>query len=85
MTTSSTDEITEALAGFAGALRADGYALEVDEVSDTLSLRIVALDGACEDCLVPAAIMAPTISASLGRRYAPEQIRLTYPEGYDHI
>lgn len=84
MTTSSSEEITTALAGIAGALGADGYALEVDEASDTLSLTIVALDGACEECLVPPAIMAPTISAALGGRYPPEQIRLTYPAGSGH-
>ena len=84
MTTSSREEITGALADFAGALRADGYLLEVFEASDTLSLRIVALDGACEECLVPPAIMAPTISAALDGRYPPEQIRLTYPEGSRH-
>ena len=84
MTTSSSEEVTEALAGFAGALRADGYALEVEDASDTLSLRIVALDDACEDCLVPPAIMVPMISTALEGRYPPEQIRLTYPAGSRH-
>lgn len=84
MTTGSSEEISETLADFAGALRADGYALEIGEISDTLSLRIVALDDACEECLVPPAIMAPMISAALDGRYSPEQIRLTYPEGSSH-
>lgn len=84
MTISSSEEITTALAGIAGALGADGYALEVDEAADTLSLTIVALDGACEECLVPPAIMAPMMSAALDGRYPPEQIRLTYPAGYGH-
>jgi hypothetical protein len=78
----STAEITEALAGITGALRADGYALEVAEVADTLSLRIVALDDACEDCLVPHAVMAPTISAAIAGRYQPDQIRIDYPAAH---
>lgn len=70
----------EELAGIAEALDADGYTLEVVEESDTLSLRISAREGVCEDCLVPPEIMAPTISAAIGGRYAPEQIRLQYPK-----
>jgi hypothetical protein len=68
------------LAGIAEALDADGYTLEVVDESDTLSLRISAREGACEDCLVPPEIMAPTISAALGGRYTPERIRLQYPK-----
>lgn len=69
----------EELAGIAEALRADGYELAVTDASETLSLQITALEDACEDCLVPAEIMAPMISAAIGGRYAPEQIRLAYP------
>jgi Fe-S cluster biogenesis protein NfuA len=84
MTTETAREVTEELAPFAEGLQADGYALEVAEATDTLSLTIVALDGACEDCLVPPGIMAPMVSAALAGRYAPEQIRLTYPPGSIH-
>ena len=80
----STEEVTEALAGFAVGLEADGYGLEVEEASETLSLRIVAHENACEECLVPPAIMAPTISSALGGLYPPERIRLTYPPGSKH-
>ena len=80
----STEQVTEALAPFAGALEADGYALEVEDASDTLALRIVALENACEECLVPPAIMAPTISSALGGLYPPERIKLTYPPGSHH-
>jgi hypothetical protein len=82
--TTSTEQVTEALRTFAGALEADGYALEVDDASETLSLRIEALENACEECLVPPAIMAPTISAAIGGLYPPERIRITYPPGSKH-
>jgi hypothetical protein len=71
--------VQEELAGITQALDADGYLLEVVDESETLSLRIVAREGACEECLVPPEIMAPTISAALGGRYGPEKIRLEYP------
>ncbi len=67
------------LAGIADALRADGYELQVTDASETLSLRITALEDACEDCLVPREIMAPMISAAMGGRYVPEQIQIAYP------
>ena len=73
------DDTAQQLAGIVAALEADGYALAITDASETLSLRITALEGACEDCLVPPEIMAPVISAALGGRYRPEQIRLTYP------
>lgn len=74
------EEITQALVGIAGALEHDGYVLEVSDVSDRLSLRISALEGACEDCLVPQEVMASTVSSVLGGDYAPEQISIAYPE-----
>jgi Fe-S cluster biogenesis protein NfuA len=80
MPTHTPQQVTEALEGIAEALRLDGYDLQVAGVSDTLELRIVALDGACEDCLVPPGAMAQTISGALRGGYAPEQISIAYPE-----
>jgi len=84
MTEKSREEVTEALAGITDALRVDGYALEVAEVSDTLSLRILALEGACEDCLVPAGVMAQTISGALRGAYPADRIQVAYPAGTAH-
>lgn len=71
--------VREDLAGITEALDADGYTLEVLDASETLSLRIRARPDACEECLVPPEIMAPTIAAATNGRYAAEQIRLEYP------
>lgn len=74
-------EATESLAGIIDAMKTDSYEVEVLEAgTDNLSLSIAALDGACEDCLSPHAVMAGVISGALGGRYTPEQIRITYPE-----
>lgn len=75
-------EIDEQLAGIVSAMRADSYEVDVVGVQpDGLSLRITALDGACEDCLSPHAVMAGVVSGALGGRYTPEQIRIAYPAG----
>ena len=73
-------EATEQLAGIIDAMRADSYGVEVVEADAShLSLRIDALDGACEDCLSPHVVMAGVISGALGGRYTPDQIQIAYP------
>jgi hypothetical protein len=84
MTDRSREDITAALKGITDALRLDGYALEVDDVADTLSLRIEALDDACEDCLVPEGVMTQTISGALRGAFPPERITVAYPAGAGH-
>lgn len=71
-------EVREALDPIAGGLRHDGYELEVLEATDRLSLRIVALEDACEDCLVPEDAMVLTL-CNIVDGYAPEQVSITYP------
>jgi Fe-S cluster biogenesis protein NfuA len=71
--------IEDRLATVRDALRLDGYDLHVVDAAETLSVRIVALDGACEDCLVPQSVMAATLSAALGGGYPPERIAIEYP------
>jgi Fe-S cluster biogenesis protein NfuA len=80
MTMQTPEQVTEALEGISEALRLDGYDLQVTGVADTLDVRIVALDGACEDCLVPAGAMAQTISGALRGSFRPEQITIAYPD-----
>jgi Fe-S cluster biogenesis protein NfuA len=84
MNDKSEQQITAALEGITNALRVDGYALEVEDVSDTLSLRIRALEDACEDCLVPAGVMAQTISGALKGAFPPDRIQVAYPAGAAH-
>lgn len=71
--------VAEDLAGITQALDADGYTLEVLDESETLSLKISAREDACEECLVPPEVMAPTIAAATNGRYGADQIRLEYP------
>jgi len=74
-------EATNRLDGIATALRADGYSLVVEGADETLSVRIAALDGACEECLVPPTVLAGMLSAALAGEWPPERISLTYPAG----
>lgn len=80
MTKMSTLQATDELAGIISAMHADSYALSVVEATaDELSLRIDALDGACQDCLSPPSVMTGVVSGALGGRYAPGQISIRYP------
>lgn len=80
MTGMSKLEVSESLAGVISAMRADSYEVKIIDVDpDGLGLRIVALDGACDDCLSPPAIMAGLVSGALAGRYTPEQIKIAYP------
>ena len=59
------------------ALEADGYVLHVSEAGGRLEARISAGPGACEDCLVPKAVLRAMLQQALG---VPEQsIDLHYP------
>jgi len=72
--------VEHALAGLRTGVQADGYDLHVESVEDGVaSVRIVAGPNACEECLVPKAIMTGTIRMSL--RSVPEIIgvHLRYP------
>jgi len=72
--------VEEALAGLRTGVRADGYDLQVESVDDGVArVRVVAGPDACEECLVPKAIMTGTIRRSL--RGVPEvtSVLLRYP------
>jgi hypothetical protein len=75
----SGEDVSVALDGIRKGLEADGYGLEVVDVSDTLAIRIVALDDACEDCLVSREVMALMMSGALDGRWAPQQIEIELP------
>jgi hypothetical protein len=73
------DPLQGRLAEVREALRADGYDLHVDGLAGgRLDLSILALENACEECLVPREIMARVIADSLGDPTITE-IRLRYP------
>ena len=76
----NTTAVDEAFAGIRVGLQADGYDLEVAEASGTvLKVTIVALEGACEDCLSPPSVMSMILSGSLEGAYSPEELEITYP------
>lgn len=66
-----------ALAGLREMLAADDYQLTVRESGDGLAVRITAGPDACEDCLVPKAVMRGVLHNALG--VAEENITLEYP------
>lgn len=73
-------EVEKAIEPFAEALRTDGYEIGVTRVAaDVVELRIDALEGACEDCLVPEHVMAPMIADSLPASLRHATIRIQYP------
>lgn len=78
-------DVQASLQPLAEGLRADGYELEVLDATDSgLQLRVIALAGACEECLVPKDAMVQVVSASLGRRYGADEISVQYPASAVH-
>jgi Fe-S cluster biogenesis protein NfuA len=79
-TCASIEEVGSSLDAFRVALRADGYELDVVRVTrDSVELRIQALEGACDECLVPEVVMAPMIAAALPPSLRSASIRIHYP------
>ncbi|HEY3882785.1 MAG TPA: hypothetical protein VGM12_29715 [Trebonia sp.] len=69
--------VAAALAAIQGSLAVDGYRLDIEAATGTgLCVRIVALPGACEECLAPAEVLKMIISAGLDGAYVPEEIDL---------
>jgi Fe-S cluster biogenesis protein NfuA len=69
--------IAAALADIQGSLAVDGYRLDIEDATGQgLSVRIVALPGACEECLAPPEVLTMIISAELDGAYLPEEIDL---------
>jgi hypothetical protein len=61
-----TEEHAESVLGhIRGMLRADGYDLLIRVSDDDVAVSVVATDGACADCLVPAEIMIQIVRDSL--------------------
>ena len=75
------ESIEHALDPFRQSLAADGYGLRVDAVeAGVLRLSIVAQAGACEECLVPRALMTAMIQDSISQEPGIHEIELTYPD-----
>ena len=69
--------MTDALDELRATLATDGYSLEVEQGSDTATVRITAADGVCDDCLVPKGILAAMLAPAIG--IAADRIELHYP------
>lgn len=73
-------EVEAALEGLRRDLRIDGYDLQVVRLEGPrLDLAIRALEGACEECLVPQAMMQRMIVATLPAHLQSLDVRLEYP------
>jgi len=81
---SSRDRAKSALQALTDSLAADGYTLDVAQGSPLLKLIITASQGACEECLVPKAMMKKFVRLALQEHgIAPEgDIAITYPAGH---
>lgn len=78
-------QVRDALGVMHSMLEADGYKLEVIEASsEIVALKILALPGACAECLVPPSIME--IYARDGLKAVPDcagaAISFVYPDGF---
>jgi Fe-S cluster biogenesis protein NfuA len=63
-------------------LNADGYDMEIMSIDDKIRLRVIAMDDACEDCLVPQEVMARIIASTLQASESavtPDDIVISYP------
>lgn len=73
-------QVGEALADVQASLAVDGYRLDVEQAAtDALDVRIVALDGACAECLAPDEVLKMIISGCLDGVYRPEEITVRHP------
>lgn len=70
-----------ALEPIAMSMTSDGYALSIQEIADgALAVRIEALEGACEDCLVPRSVMVPMIESLLNDNgIRPSRVDVAFP------
>lgn len=78
--------VADALADIQQSLAVDGYRLDIERATARgLSVRIVALQGACEECLAPQTVLKMIISAGVDGAYAPGEIDLCLPASGAHL
>ena len=69
--------VADALADIQRSLAVDGYRLDIESATGSgLAVRIVALPGACEECLAPRDVLKMIISAGVDGAYVPDEIDL---------
>jgi hypothetical protein len=76
------DALAAAIQELSLLFEVDGYRLQADRSGDEVTLRIVATEGACSDCLVPKAVMRQLVLDVFerhGTRLAEDQLALSYP------
>lgn len=82
MTTSqlpTAEAVASSLAPLKTGLNADGYDLELMAIDDKIRLRVVALENACEECLVPKDVMTRILASRIETPVDPGDIDITYP------
>lgn len=77
----TTGGLDEALAPMREQLGADGYGLQASLTDEhVLEVEVVALDDACEECLVPRDLLATMLADQLTTAGHPvDDIRVRYP------
>jgi Fe-S cluster biogenesis protein NfuA len=76
------EDVSASLDPLRVGLNADGYDLELTGIDEKVRLRVVALEGACEECLVPSEVMTRILATKLQSAQPamqPEDIVITYP------
>lgn len=80
LTASRLQELDRKLAEIKEGLAADGYQLTLAAgTGDGMRVRIDALDGACEDCLIPKPIFLDYVVSALDGQLTQDQVELFYP------
>jgi hypothetical protein len=67
------------LAEVRSMLQADGYDLLRKGLPEELVFEVIALDDACEECLIGKDMMQLVIANALGPDVSADRIRLVYP------
>lgn len=71
MPTPNLDDVSRAIQATRESLAAAGYAIDVAEDANRLVFNVKAVDGACEECLVPKAVFVDILGRELAEAGVP--------------
>jgi hypothetical protein len=76
------DDIDTILQPLIQALGADGYSVQTSATDGRVEFKIIAGENACEECLIPPAILQPMVNQLLVNAGRSESVELRYPAGW---
>jgi hypothetical protein len=76
------DDIETILEPLIQALGADGYSVQTASSGGRVEFQITAEENACEECLIPPAILQPMVNQLLVNAGRSETVELRYPAGW---